>query len=103
MQKYYRKIVQTHFVELVDDVEPNPVMRYLYGKGIISEEDMEHIRSKDTRKKMNEALLLQLKRRGPDAFKRFFEGLQKNQPSLADFLLEQGKHKQFIYAYFYIE
>lgn len=91
MQKYHKEILQMHFEKLVEDLEPNPVMRYLYGKSIISEEDMDAIRSNDTRYEKNEALLLQLKGKGPDAFKRLVEGLQKNQPSLADLLLKEGK------------
>ena len=90
MRKYHKEILRKHFGKLVEDVEPNPVMRYLYEKGIIKEEDMEAIQSRDTRYKMNEALLLQLKRKGPDAFKRLVEALQKNQPSLADILLDEG-------------
>ena len=91
MQKQHSKIIQTHFQELVQDLKPNPVMRYLCEKGTISVEDMEGIRSKDTSEKINEALLLQLERKDSDAFKRFFEGLQKNQPSLAEDLLKKGK------------
>ena len=90
MQKYQKEILRKHFDRLVEDVEPDPVMRYLYEKGIIKEEDMEAIRSKDTRRKMNDALLLQLTRKGPDAFKRLVEALQKNQPFLADILLDEG-------------
>lgn len=89
MQNNHRQILRKHFGRLVEDVEPNPVLRYLYEKGIIKEEDMEAIRSRGTRKQMNEALLLQLKRKGPDAFKRLVEALQKNQPSLA-ILLDEG-------------
>ena len=91
MQKQHRKIIQTHFQILVEKVEPNAMMEYLHEKGIISVEDMEVIRSKDTSEKINETLLLQLERKGSDAFKRFFEGLQKNQPSLAEDLLKKGK------------
>lgn len=91
MQVYHEEILQTCFEKLVEDLEPNPVMRYLYQKGIITEEDMDAIRSNDTRYKMNDALILQLKRKGPNAFKRFVEGLQKNQPFLADILLAEGK------------
>lgn len=80
MQVYHEEILQTCFEKLVEDLEPNPVMRYLYQKGIITEEDMDAIRSNDTRYKMNDALILQLNRKGPNAFKRFVEGLQKNQP-----------------------
>lgn len=91
MQVYHEEILQTCFEKLVEDLEPNPVMRYLYQKGIITEENMDAIRSNDTRYKMNDALILQLKRKGPNAFKRFVEGLQKNQPFLADILLAEGK------------
>lgn len=90
MQTYQKEIIRKHFERLVEDVEPDPVMRYLYENGIIKEEDMEAIRSKDTRNKMNDALLLQLMRKGPDAFKRLVEALQKNQPFLADILLDEG-------------
>ena len=91
MQVYHEEILQTCFEKLVEDLEPNPVMRYLYQKGIITEEDMDAIRSNDTRYKINDALILQLNRKGPNAFKRFVEGLQKNQPFLADILLDEGK------------
>ena len=90
MQKYHREILRQHFGRLVEDVEPNPVLRYLYEKDIFKEEEMEAIQSKDTRNKMNEALLLQLKRKGPDAFERLFEALQQNQPVLAHILLDKG-------------
>ena len=90
MRKYHKKILRKHFERLVEDIEPNPVMRYLYEKGIIKEEDMEAIQSKDTRNEMNVGLLLLLKRKGPDAFKRLVEALQKNQPSLAGILLDEG-------------
>ena len=90
MRKYHKKILRKPFERLVEDIEPNPVMRYLYEKGIIKEEDMEVIQSKDTRNKMNVGLLLLLKRKGPDAFKRLVEALQKYQPSLAGILLDEG-------------
>lgn len=110
MQEKYRKIIQTHFQELVKKIEANVMMKYLYEKGIISEEDMEAIRSNDTPEKKNEALLLQLERKGPDAFERLFDGLRKNQASLADYLLEEGKSPsrriskiRNIYMYFYVD
>ena len=90
MQKYRKEILRKHFERLVEDIEPNPVMRYLYEKCIFKEEDMEAIQSKDTRNKMNVALLLQLKRKSPDAFKRLVEALQKYQPSLAGILSDKG-------------
>ena len=90
MQKCHKEILRKHFERLVEDIDPNPVMRYLYEKGIIKEEDMEAIQSKDTRNEMNVGLLLLLKRKGPDAFKRLVEALQKNQPPLADILSDKG-------------
>ena len=90
MQKNDRQILRKHFRRLVEDVQPNPVLRYLYEKDIIKEEDMEAIRSRDTRNQMNEALLIQLNRKGPDAFKRLVEALRENQPSLADILSDKG-------------
>ena len=95
MQVYHKEILQTCFEKLVEDLEPDPVMRYLYEKDIITEEDIDAIRSNDTRYQMNEALILQLKRRGPDAFKGLVEGMQKNQTYLADILLAEGKTVQY--------
>lgn len=90
MQRYQKEIIRKHFERLVEDMEPNPVVRYLFEKGIISKEDMEAIRSKDTSNKQNEDLLLMLMRKGPDAFKRLIEALQKNKSPLADILLDGG-------------
>lgn len=90
MQNNHRQILRKHFRRLVEDVEPDPVLRYLYEKGIIKEEDMEAIRSRGTRNQMNEALLIQLNRKGSDAFKRLVEALRENQRSLADILSGKG-------------
>ena len=91
MQKYHEKILQTHFEILVNDLEPMPVMRYLYQKDIISEDDMDAILSKYKKRQMNKALIFQLKRKGSDAFKRLVEGVQKSQSFLAEMLLREGK------------
>lgn len=90
MQRYQKEIIRKHFGRLVEDMEPNPVVRYLFEKGIVSKEDMEVIRSKDTSDEQNDALLLILMRKGPDAFKRLIEALQRNKSSLADILLDEG-------------
>ena len=91
MQMYHEGILQTRFKKLVKDLEPDQVMRYLYAKGIITEDDMDAIRSNATRCEKNEALILQLNRKGPDIFKRLVEGLPENQPFFADILLDEGK------------
>ncbi|CAH3184904.1 unnamed protein product, partial [Porites lobata] len=91
MQRYQKEIIRKHFGRLVEDMEPNPVVRYLFEKGIVSKEDMEVIRSKDTSDEQNDALLLILMRKGPDAFKRLIEALQRNKSSLADILLDEER------------
>lgn len=91
MEDCHKKVIQTCFATLVEDLEPEPVMTYLYEKYIISDNDMDAIRSGNTRREKNRILLPKLKRKGPDAFRKFVEGLQKNQPFLAASLLQEGK------------
>lgn len=91
MEDCHKEVIQTCFATLIEDLEPDAVMRYLYEKYIISDDDMDAIRSENTRRQKNTTLLLALKRKGPDAFKRLVEGLQRNQSFLAKILLQEGK------------
>lgn len=91
MEDCHKEVITTCFATLVEDLEPDVVMRYLYEKHIISDHDMDDLRSENTRREKNTTLLLKLKRKGPDAFKRLVEGLQKNQSFLAENLLLEGK------------
>ena len=96
MRKFHKDILQKHFQDLVEDVNPDPVMRHLFSKGIISKEDMEAIRSKGTSTEKNEDLLLRLMKKGHDAFKMFVEGLQKDQSPLAETLKDEGNESIFV-------
>ena len=91
MEDCHKEVIQTCFETLIEDLEPDAVMRYLYEKYIISDDDMDAIRSENTRRQKNTTLPLALKRKGPDAFKRLVEGLQRNQSFLAKILLQEGK------------
>lgn len=100
MQDCHKEVIQTCFETLIEDLEPDAVMRYLFEKYIISDDDMDAIRSENTRRQKNTTLLLALKRKGPDAFKRLVEGLQRNQSFLAKILLQEGKSRNIFSVYF---
>ena len=91
MRECHEHILQKLIVELVKDLEPEPLLRYLYQKGIIDRDDMDEVRSKKIRKDVNEDLIFMLMRRGPEAFSNLVEGLQRKQPFLACSLLKEGK------------
>ena len=91
MRECHEHILQKLLVELVKDLEPEPLLRYLYQKGIIDRDDMDEVRSKKIRKDVNEDLIFMLMRRGPEAFSNLVEGLQRKQPFLARSLLKEGK------------
>ena len=54
MREYHEHILQKLIVELVKDLEPEPLLLHLYQKGIIDQDDMDEIRSKKIRKDVNE-------------------------------------------------
>ena len=91
MRECHEHILQKLIVELVKDVEPEPLLLHLYQKGIIDQDDMDEIRSKKIRNKVNQNLIFKLMRRGPEAFPILVEGLQRKQPFLACLLLKEGK------------
>ena len=91
MRECHEHILQKLIVELVKDLEPEPLLLHLYQKGIIDQDDMDEIRSKKIRKDVNEDLIFKLMRRGPEAFPNLVKGLQRKQPFLACSLLKEGK------------
>ena len=91
MRECHEHILQKLIVELVKDLEPEPLLLHLYQKGIIDQDDMDEIRSKKIRKDVNKDLIFKLMRRGPEAFPNLVEGLQRKQPFLACSLLKEGK------------
>ena len=91
MRECHKYILQKLIVEIVKDLEPEPLLLYLYQKEIINQDDMDEVRSKKIRKDVNEDLIFMLMRRGPEAFSNLVEGLQRKQPFLTRSLLKEGK------------
>ena len=90
MKEWHKLILQRLILDLVKDLDPKPLLLYLYQKEIIDADDKEEIRSKKVRKDMSEALIDTLMNKGLEAFPELVEGLQKEQPFLACLLLKEG-------------
>ena len=90
MKEYHKLILQRLNEELVKDLDPEKLLRYLFHKEVIDVDDMDEIRSWRVRKDVSEALIHKLLRKGPEAFPELVEGLQKKQPFLACLLLKEG-------------
>ena len=91
MKECHKLILQRRTLELVKNLQPQPLLLYLYQKEIINQDDMDEVRSKKIRKDVNEDLIFMLMRRGPEAFSNLVEGLQRKQPFLTRSLLKEGK------------
>lgn len=90
MKEYHKLILQRLNEELVKDLDPEKLLRYLFHKEVIDVDDMDEIRSWRVRKDVSEALIHKLMRKGPEAFPELVEGLQKKQTFLACLLLKEG-------------
>lgn len=90
MKEYHKLILQRLNEELVKDLDPEKLLRYLFHKEVIDVDDMDEIRSWRVRKDVSETLIHKLMRKGPEAFPELVEGLQKKQPFLACLLLKEG-------------
>ena len=93
MQKGQKKIIQKNFEALLEDLDPNPLMNFLYQEDIITRDDIDEMDSIKPRKEKSKALLFTLQRRGPNAFLALVEGLiMKKKQWLATLLLKEGKY-----------
>ena len=90
MKECHKRILQRLTLELVSNLEPEPLLLYLYQKQIIDEDDKDEIRRWNVRKDVSEALIGKLMKKGPEAFPELFEGLQQKQAFLACSLLKEG-------------
>ena len=90
MRECHKDILQRLILELVKDLEPKPLLLYLYSKKEIDEDDMNEIQKCNSRKTMSKELILKLMKRGPQAFSNLVDGLQNKQPFLACSLLQEG-------------
>ena len=78
MRECHKYILQKLIVELVKDLEPEPLLLYLYQKEIINQDDMDEVRSKKIRKDVNEDLIFMLMRRGPELFQILLRDCKAN-------------------------
>ena len=90
MRECHRDILRRFIVELVKNLEPEPLLLHLYQKKVIDEDDMDDIRSCKVRKDRSEVLIFKLMKKGPQAFSKLVDGLQNKQPFLACSLLKEG-------------
>ena len=90
MKECHKSILQRLTLELVNNLEPEPLLLYLYQKKIIDKDDKEEIQSWNVRKYVSEALISKLMLKGPEAFPELVEGLQQKQPFLACSLWKEG-------------
>ena len=91
MQEGQREIIKKNYKALLRDLDPKPLMNFLFQENIITRNEMEKIKSIATREDKCEELLSILERGGPSAFLALVEGLMKKKPWLANLLLKQGK------------
>ena len=90
MRECHKDILQRLILVLLRDLEPKPLLDYLFSKKEIDEDDMDEIKSCKVRKNISEALIFKLMKKGPQAFSNLVDGLQNKQPSLACSLLQEG-------------
>ncbi|KAM7439378.1 hypothetical protein ABFA07_011256 [Porites harrisoni] len=94
MQKGQKKIIQKNFEALLEDLDPNPLMNFLYQEDIITRDDIDEMDSIKPRKEKSKALLFTLQRRGPNAFLALVEGLIiKKKQWLATLLLKEERQR----------
>ncbi|XP_015771585.1 PREDICTED: uncharacterized protein LOC107349899 isoform X4 [Acropora digitifera] len=89
MKERHKNILQRRIVELVNDLEPEPLLLYFYSKNVIDEDDMDEIQSYNLRRTMSKKLILKLMKKGSQAFSNLVDGLQNTQPFLACSLLQE--------------
>lgn len=92
MENRQREIIQQNLRKLSVDLDPKPLMSFLFKEFIITEDDIESLNLITTRKEKSEQLLLTLLRKGPTAFPALVEGLKESGKHwLANLLLKEGK------------
>lgn len=77
MESVDRRKLRENYVELVRNLNPEDICDYLYQEGILSEEDFDNILSIATRAQRMRCFLSILPKKGPDAFQRFLEAMNR--------------------------
>lgn len=92
MEEGQREIIRQNFGKLSKDLDPKPLMSFLFKELIITEDDIESLNSITPRNEKSEQLLLTLQRKGPKAFPALVEGLKESGKHwLVNLLLKEGK------------
>lgn len=86
MEKTHRLALTDAFVDLVKDLDPDPVLDILLSKTILSAEDYERIRATRLRRERVRDLIPLLRHKGPGAFEAFRTALDECQPFLGELL-----------------
>ena len=91
MKEGQREIIRNNYETLLKDLDPKPLMQFLFQENIITRNEMEQIKSIKTREDKCEELLSILDRGGPSAFLALVQGLmEKKKTWLARLLLKEG-------------
>ena len=84
MDEQHREILRKHRVLLRRELSADRIASDLYAAKIFDEEDVCEVNAARTPQKQAETLLDILTHRGPDAFRCFYESLQKTARHIAD-------------------
>ena len=89
MESKHREILKSNRVYLLDNLQPNAMVDHLMESKLLSEDDLEELRSERKTKEKIRFLLDKIPRKGPDAFDKFIDVLKKtDQEYIANKLLE---------------
>ena len=90
MDQLHKLCLQRHHTYLLENLDPDLVLSYLYQERILTSDNMSIVKAEKTRENKAYKLLEKLPCGGPDAFNAFIESLKKaNQHFIADTLLEE--------------
>ena len=77
--KSWGEIVRRHFVDIVQGIEIDPVLDYLYAKEVASREQYLRVQSQATEQEKARVVLTEIvPKRGERAYKTFVEALRKS-------------------------
>ena len=95
MDKTHKRILLQRRLDLINDLEIDFILSYLFQEEILTDDDVELIKYERTRKSRAECLLDTIPRKGPKAFQTFVNGLKMNAGSkhLAEMLLQDAEGK----------
>ncbi len=88
----YKNILFEFQEMLLENLDPEEVSHQLTEAGVLTPDDKDKIKEKQTRKDKSEQLLMILATKGPAAYEEFVKALEKDHCSLACQLLKEGRY-----------